>query len=98
MDDGSGKRFRLLGAPLLKRSHSTKKVDFAELRPVYIGEIELTVNALPQQEPGQTDLAARADDEVEIREPLRPGRSISACMRAYSRADRMPLASPWRNS
>jgi hypothetical protein len=51
MDDGSGKRFRLLGAPLLKRSHSAKKVDSAELRPVYIGEIELTVNALPQQEP-----------------------------------------------
>jgi hypothetical protein len=51
MDDGSGKRFRLLGAPLLKRSRSAKKVDPAELRPVYIGEIELTVNALPQQEP-----------------------------------------------
>ena len=72
MDDGSGKRFRLLGAPLLKRSHSAKKVDFAKLRPVYIGEIELTVNALPQQEPGQTDLAARADDEVEIWEPSDP--------------------------
>ena len=72
MDDGSGKRFRLLGAPLLKRSHSAKKVDSAELRPVYIGEIELTVNALPQQEPGQTDLAARANHDVEIREPSDP--------------------------
>ena len=52
---------------LLKRSDGAEKVDPTELWPVHIGEIELAVSALPEQEAGQTDLAAGADDEVEVR-------------------------------
>ena len=36
-----------------------------------IGEVELAVRALPQQETGQADRATRADDEVGVREPGR---------------------------
>ena len=52
---------------LLKRSNSAKKIDSAELWPGHIGEIELTVSALPQQKTGQTNLTTCTDDEVEFR-------------------------------
>jgi len=51
---------------LLKRSDGAEKIDSAKLWPVDIGEIKLAVSALPEQEAGQTDLAACADDEVEV--------------------------------
>ena len=51
---------------LLKRSDGAQKIDSAELWPVHIREIELAASALPEQEAGQTDLATRADDEIEV--------------------------------
>src|SRR6516225_5238602 len=56
---------------LLKRSDRAEKVDSAELWPVHIGEVELAVSALPQQEAGQTNLPTCADDEVRVRQPYR---------------------------
>jgi len=37
---------------LLKSADCPKKVDFAELRPVDVGEAEFAVGALPEQETG----------------------------------------------
>ena len=56
---------------LLKRSDRAEKVDSAELWPVHIGEVELAVSALSQQEAGQTNLPTCADDEVRVRQPYR---------------------------
>src|SRR3984957_12246160 len=43
-----------------------QEVNLAERRPVGVTEVQLRADALPQQEVGNTLLAARADDEVRI--------------------------------
>src|SRR5579863_9602318 len=48
---------------LLKRADRAKKVDLAEVRPVDVREIELAVDALPEQEAREADLAAGANDQ-----------------------------------
>src|SRR6516162_11638709 len=55
-------------AALLEGPDRAQKVDLAKGRPQDVGKIELAVGALPQQEPGETDLPARADDQVRIRQ------------------------------
>src|SRR4029079_1548815 len=61
---------------LLIRAQRPQEVDLAERRPVDIGEVQLAVGALPGEEAAQALLAARADDEVRIRQARRvePGR------------------------
>ena len=44
-------------------------MDLAEGRPVGLAEVQLGVGALPEQEVGQTQLAAGADDEIGVRLP-----------------------------
>src|SRR5262245_9747976 len=53
---------------LLVGTDCAQEVDLAEGRPVRITEVELAVGALPQEEAGETDLAAGADDEIRIRQ------------------------------
>src|SRR6266446_1423746 len=54
---------------LLEGADGAQKIDLAECRPEDIGEIEFAVGALPQQEAGETDLSAGADDQIRIRQP-----------------------------
>src|SRR6516165_11360268 len=56
-------------ATLLVGADRAQKIDLPEGRPQHVGEIELAVGALPQEKTGQTDLAARADDQVGIGQP-----------------------------
>lgn len=53
-------------APLKLRQRRVH-VALGKVRPEHIGEIELGIRALPGQEVAQALLAARADDEVGIR-------------------------------
>src|SRR5262245_12824586 len=53
---------------LLVGTDCAQEIDLAEGRPVRVAEVELAVGALPQEEAGETDLAAGADDEVRIRQ------------------------------
>src|SRR3954452_2673664 len=52
-------------------AQSAQEVDPAEVGPVDVGEVELRVRGLPEQEAGQPLLAAGADDEVRVRLPAR---------------------------
>src|SRR3546814_17214667 len=68
-----------------------QEVDLAKVRPVDLGEIELAVGALPEQEARQSQLAAGADAEVRIRELRdRPAarrvgtESVSTCSSRWS--------------
>src|SRR5262249_36862720 len=45
-----------------------QEIDFAKGRPQYIGEIELAVRALPEQESGETDFATGSDDQIWVRD------------------------------
>src|SRR3546814_3239923 len=54
--------------PVPISAQRAQEVDLAKVRPVDLGEIELAVGALPEQEARQSQLAAGADDEVRIRE------------------------------
>src|SRR5215472_10641784 len=51
---------------LLKGANSAQEIDFAEGRPQHIGKIEFAVRALPQQEAGEADLTARANDQIGV--------------------------------
>src|SRR6266851_1587307 len=53
-------------AALLEGADRAQEIDLAEGRPQDVGEIELAMGALPQQEAGEADLAASADDQVGI--------------------------------
>ena len=49
---------------LLERPDRAQQVDLAERRPVDVREVEFAVRALPEQEAGEADLAAGANDQV----------------------------------
>jgi len=51
---------------LLKGADRAQEIDPTKLRPEHIREVEFAVRALPQQETGEPDLAARSDDQVGI--------------------------------
>src|SRR2546426_10240011 len=53
---------------LLVGADRAQEVDLPERRPVRVAEVELAVGALPQEEAGEPDLAAGADDEVRVGE------------------------------
>ena len=51
---------------LLKGTDRAQEIDPTKLRPEHVREVEFAVRALPQQETGEPDLAARSDDQVGI--------------------------------
>src|ERR1019366_5330967 len=51
---------------LLEGADRTQEIDPTKCRPEHIGEVEFAVGTLPQQETGESDLAARPDDQVGI--------------------------------
>ena len=75
--ENSGRRFRRIQplpilAPkatlaLLKSTQRAEEVDFTKGWPVDVREVKLAIGALPEQEAGKTDFAARADNEVRVR-------------------------------
>ena len=48
------------------------KVVGVEVRPHPVGEVELGIGALPQQEIGQALLAASADEQIDVAALRRP--------------------------
>src|SRR6516162_4923179 len=58
-------------AALLERPDRAQEIDLAQGRPEHVGEVEFAIGALPQEKPGEPDLAARADDQVGIRQVRR---------------------------
>src|SRR5262249_9197915 len=52
--------------PACVRPQRTQGVDVPEVRPVDVTEVELRVRRLPQQETGETLLAAGTDDQVRV--------------------------------
>src|SRR3979411_2791404 len=54
--------------PCLIAAQRTEEVDLSEVGPEHDGEIELRVDALPEQEPAQTKLTAGAQDEIGVGE------------------------------
>src|SRR5690625_739430 len=57
--------------PRLEAAQRPQEIHFTELRPERLTEVVLAVRRLPQQEPGQADLAAGADNEIRIGQPGR---------------------------
>ena len=51
---------------LLKGADRTQKINPTKLRPEHIRKVEFAVRTLPQQETGEPDFAARADDQIRI--------------------------------
>src|SRR5918993_275770 len=57
--------------PLTEGAQRPEEVNLAEVGPVGLAEVELTVRALPQEEASEALFPRRADDEVRVRLTLR---------------------------
>lgn len=55
---------------MLVCAYRAQEVDVPEAGPVDVGEVQLGVCQLPQQEVGDPDLPRRAEDQVRVRQPL----------------------------
>ena len=90
--------------PLLVVDHRFEQVAAPEIRPQHVGDVDLRVRDLPEQEVADAHLAARADEQVgiglaggveQVAEPLlveaAGSRPISMARRAASTISARPL-------
>jgi hypothetical protein len=67
---------------LLEIPQRSQKIDASKGWPIHIREVKFAENALPQQESGKSDLAARSNDELRIGEIWRIERAAN-CLWSY---------------